>query len=243
MRRIAAAAAVGWGWIVWLGWSLADRRIDICGYGEEGCRLRATAARDAVLTHGLTVLLVGVVVAALLASGMLNRFRRRGGDMPSVSVLRSSMNERSREVWRSWRERVTRIDRGTLAIGAAIMGLIIAVAAGLDRSAAWVGLGQGPAPEATETAADPTDGTAWDASADEQSTTPKITPVDGNPFAEKQPQERSPSGTRNITVTFADGDTHIYQNAPDDVTPEQVTARAQREFGKTVTQLDGGRQP
>lgn len=46
---------------------------------------------------------------------------------------------------------------------------------------------------------------------------------------------------RNITVTFADGSTHIYQNAPDDVTPEQITARAQQEFGQEVAALDGGR--
>lgn len=46
---------------------------------------------------------------------------------------------------------------------------------------------------------------------------------------------------RNITVTFADGTTHVYQNAPDDVTPDAVSARAQKEFGKTVSALDGGR--
>lgn len=46
---------------------------------------------------------------------------------------------------------------------------------------------------------------------------------------------------RNITVTLQDGSQHIYQNAPDDVTPEQVTARAQKEFGSAVKHLDGGR--
>lgn len=46
---------------------------------------------------------------------------------------------------------------------------------------------------------------------------------------------------RNITVTLEDGTKHIYQDAPDDVTPEQVSARAQKEFGKSVTALDGGR--
>jgi len=47
---------------------------------------------------------------------------------------------------------------------------------------------------------------------------------------------------RNITVTFADGSQHVYQGAPDDVTPDQVEARAAKEFGKKVTALDGGRQ-
>jgi len=46
---------------------------------------------------------------------------------------------------------------------------------------------------------------------------------------------------RDITVTFADGSQHVYQNAPDDVTPEQVQARASQEFKQPVTALDGGR--
>lgn len=49
---------------------------------------------------------------------------------------------------------------------------------------------------------------------------------------------------RNITVTFDDGTTHVYNNAPDDVTPDQITARVAKEFrGKTVSALDGGRKP
>lgn len=46
---------------------------------------------------------------------------------------------------------------------------------------------------------------------------------------------------RNITVTFADGSTHVYRGAPDNVTPEQVSQRAAKEFGKPVKSLDGGR--
>lgn len=46
---------------------------------------------------------------------------------------------------------------------------------------------------------------------------------------------------RNITVTFDDGSTHTYANAPDDVTPDAVQTRAEKEFGKTVTHLDGGK--
>ena len=48
---------------------------------------------------------------------------------------------------------------------------------------------------------------------------------------------------RDITVTFADGSTHVYKNAPDDVTPEQVSSRAASEFGQEVASLDGGRKP
>ena len=46
---------------------------------------------------------------------------------------------------------------------------------------------------------------------------------------------------RDITVTFDDGSSHIYRGAPDDITPDAVQARAQREFNKRVTGLDGGR--
>lgn len=45
---------------------------------------------------------------------------------------------------------------------------------------------------------------------------------------------------RNITVTFDDGTSHVYQNAPDNITPADVQARAQKDFGKSVTALDGG---
>lgn len=46
---------------------------------------------------------------------------------------------------------------------------------------------------------------------------------------------------RNITVTFDDGSTHVYKNAPDNLTPDQVSARAQQEFGRSVASLDGGK--
>lgn len=48
---------------------------------------------------------------------------------------------------------------------------------------------------------------------------------------------------RNITITFADGSTHVYQGVPDQVTPDQVQARAEREFVKTVKAIDGGAKP
>jgi hypothetical protein len=48
---------------------------------------------------------------------------------------------------------------------------------------------------------------------------------------------------RDITITFGDGSTHVYKNAPDSVTPDQVEARAAKEFGKSVSGIDGGRKP
>ena len=46
---------------------------------------------------------------------------------------------------------------------------------------------------------------------------------------------------RDITVTLEDGSSHVYKNAPDSVTPEQVQARAEQEFGLGVKALDGGK--
>jgi hypothetical protein len=47
---------------------------------------------------------------------------------------------------------------------------------------------------------------------------------------------------RDITVTFADGSKHQYNNTPDSVTPEQVMARVSQEFpNKTLVNIDGGR--
>ena len=43
---------------------------------------------------------------------------------------------------------------------------------------------------------------------------------------------------RNISVSFEDGTLHTYQNVPDTVMPEDVEARAQRDFqGKRVTNI------
>ena len=49
------------------------------------------------------------------------------------------------------------------------------------------------------------------------------------------------SKPRDITVTLVDGSTHIYKNAPTNVTPEQAEARAKKDFGQDVVALDGGR--
>jgi hypothetical protein len=47
---------------------------------------------------------------------------------------------------------------------------------------------------------------------------------------------------RDITVTFADGSKHQYNNTPDSVTPEQVMARVSQEFpNKTLVNIDGGK--
>lgn len=47
---------------------------------------------------------------------------------------------------------------------------------------------------------------------------------------------------RNITVTFDDGSNHVFQNAPDDITPGAVQQRAESQFNKKVSGIDGGKQ-
>lgn len=47
---------------------------------------------------------------------------------------------------------------------------------------------------------------------------------------------------RNITVTLDNGEPLVFKNVPDDVTPEQITARVQQESpGANIVQIDGGR--
>ena len=46
---------------------------------------------------------------------------------------------------------------------------------------------------------------------------------------------------RDITVTFEDGSQHEYKGAPDDITPDAVATRAQKEFNAPVAHIDRGR--
>ena len=48
---------------------------------------------------------------------------------------------------------------------------------------------------------------------------------------------------KNVTVTFDDGSSHVYQNTPDTVTPEEVEQQATQEFSKKVVNIDGGVAP
>jgi hypothetical protein len=46
---------------------------------------------------------------------------------------------------------------------------------------------------------------------------------------------------RDITVTFEDGSQHEYKSAPDDIAPDAVAERAQKEFNLPITHIDGGK--
>jgi hypothetical protein len=45
---------------------------------------------------------------------------------------------------------------------------------------------------------------------------------------------------RNVTVTLSNGEKLQYNGVPDDVTPDQITARARQEGGADVVEIDGG---
>jgi hypothetical protein len=46
--------------------------------------------------------------------------------------------------------------------------------------------------------------------------------------------------SRTVTVTLDNGETVQFANVPDSVTPDQITARAQQETGRSVVTIDGG---
>lgn len=48
--------------------------------------------------------------------------------------------------------------------------------------------------------------------------------------------------SRNVSVTFKDGTKTIYRDVPDDITPEQIQARAEEENNAGVIEIDGGAQ-
>lgn len=47
----------------------------------------------------------------------------------------------------------------------------------------------------------------------------------------------------DVTVTFENGQSHVYKGVPDGTSPDVVTAQAQKEFGQQVKALDGGVKP
>jgi len=83
LKRITAVALAGWAAIAAISWALANARIEVCqrasGYtAEANCIVRATAARDYVLSAGLTVGLM-IFVAALIVSSLVRPCRNGRG--------------------------------------------------------------------------------------------------------------------------------------------------------------------
>ena len=83
VKRIVAGGFIGWAGIVALAWWLAHWRIEMCRF-ESNCVIRTTAARDHILTSGLTVALIGAVLAAVTWSVI----RARNGDWQTSIPMR-----------------------------------------------------------------------------------------------------------------------------------------------------------
>lgn len=65
MKRIVLMALTGWAAIVWLAYTLADRRVGWCSAYRD-CIERAQITRDNVLVWGAIIALLGLIVAAVI---------------------------------------------------------------------------------------------------------------------------------------------------------------------------------
>lgn len=92
MKWIIGGAVTGWAGIVWLAWTLADKRIALCEY-EMPCIVRATAARDATLIWGLGIGLAAAVAFALAAWLRGYRF-----SLPTRAPREASQAQQSRRL-------------------------------------------------------------------------------------------------------------------------------------------------
>jgi len=134
VRRIVTLGLTGWAGIVGLSWWLADRRVALCGYDETACKVRATAARDTVLTSGLTVALALILIVA--AWSVLTRRRTgpiEGTLFPKMQPIETARREAVRLA------QVIRPSRGmlalVLAVAAFVLGLFFAGGFGGNRAA------------------------------------------------------------------------------------------------------------
>lgn len=137
VKRIVAGASIGWAGVVGLSWWLAHLRIDICGKASSSsatnCAVRATSARDDVLTSGLTVVLVGTILASFAWSAVR---ARQGGGQAMIRVRpsqppRRPIREIASAVAASFRTGLSRTQR---VLVAAAMLMVFAAPAAL----AWM---------------------------------------------------------------------------------------------------------
>ncbi|MFM5924579.1 MAG: hypothetical protein ACKOPG_10390 [Novosphingobium sp.] len=162
MKRIAALALIGWSGIVWLAWHLADARIAACRYSTGyTCELRATAARDTILTNGLTVALVSILVVCVWGAASRGRSDRVGEY--TISPPWKSLPSRMKAViQRRAGQQVKWLAAVCLVATGFALGWISAAGAGRDHvTRAW---GSAPIVEYSPPPA-------------------QLTPVEGDPFA------------------------------------------------------------
>ncbi len=86
MKWIALGTAIGWTGIVWLAYRLADARTGpLCHFDANYCDAKLLAARDAVLTGGLTVALAATALSAVLVV-LRNERLNRPGQAPASTI-------------------------------------------------------------------------------------------------------------------------------------------------------------
>lgn len=156
MKRVLGLGFAGWASIVALAWWLADRRIAICYHADDGCILRATASRDAVLTSGLTIGLAAVLAVATMA--VLTQSRGR-------EIVQRPLGK-PRHV--AGAAKAAALQALTNPPARTMLGIVIA--------AAMFGLGWLFADEAKQ-------GTLGAPSNELATPAEKVTPVEGDPFA------------------------------------------------------------
>lgn len=196
-KRIIAGALAGWVGIVATGWVMADDRIQLCSHDWSGriddpaCLIRTTAARDYVLTSGLTIALIGAVVAAFAWSAVRSRNGNqraiearspRAGDlMTRLASIRRSFN------WRPRRPHVR---------------VVLAMASGMIFTAGllwWDGMIQPSQREGRErsplvNASNPYADIPLQKARTGSSGLPILVPVEGDPFANLPIAHRPPPG-------------------------------------------------
>ena len=187
MKRIALVGFTGWAGIVWLAWTLADARLGpLCRYRQLECNARLVAQRDAVLTNGLTVALVGLL-ALMLVTRQPDQRARLSRLPPILPAMFNAVRSRS------W------------LIGVAVAVALSSLVWFMVRSAQWPWRETGQADAIivpSDAVTEPADERASDASdlsaaaapagvADASSKTTQrsiLIPDEGDPFATTSPQ-------------------------------------------------------
>ncbi|MFM5954208.1 MAG: hypothetical protein ACKOPE_07895 [Novosphingobium sp.] len=142
MKRIVIGSLIGWSGIVGLGWWLADRRVHLCGNYDPACVIKATAARDAALTNGLTVALVMCVGFAVLTGfRAASPHRQRNGINPSPSIRAPLRLGPLADLWEA-----ARPGRGLRWLRASALAILIFGLGWLSSSILTAGRGATPSP-------------------------------------------------------------------------------------------------
>ena len=121
MKRIALVGFTGWAGIVWLAYRLADARLGgLCHSMPQYCDPKLVAQRDAVLTNGLTVALVGLL-AFMLVTRQPDQRARLSRLPPILPAMFNAVRSRS------W------------LIGVAVAAALLSIVWFIARPGNWLG--------------------------------------------------------------------------------------------------------